>query len=178
MNVRKLFVLLMAAVTTLCCGCETVPEKEYPELEYGIEEYSDTAVCFEEGKFGTEAYICEPHEKPYVDKSKVAEAYLEDPALQTAVTQILQGKPLDTDRAILALAWELHPILEQGAYIPTGFLPVAATGYSNGIVAITYIDGANLELEGWDLWSRIDDRAVTIYFSQKDGHIVAYTSWL
>lgn len=178
MKVRKLSVLLMAAVITLCCSCETTPEKEYPELEYGIKEYSDTAVCFEEGKFGTETYLCEPYEKPYVDKSKVAEAYLEDPVLQTAAAKIQQGKPLDTDREILTLAWELHPILEQETYIPEGFLPVAAMGYSNGIVAITYIDGAGLELEGWELWSRIDDREVTIYFSQKDGHIVTYTAWL
>ena len=46
MKMRTLFAFLMAAMIALCCSCETAPEREYPELEYGIKAYLDMSIYF------------------------------------------------------------------------------------------------------------------------------------
>ena len=46
MKMRTLSAFLMAAMIALCCSCETAPEREYPELEYGIKAYLDMSIYF------------------------------------------------------------------------------------------------------------------------------------
>lgn len=178
MKTKRFLFCFLILVVSMQIGCqkEEDPTGLYKELVNGIDHY-DSCSAVMESTYGerTIALLQDPISE---EDDKTSGFYYDDQALQDAVKNGTQGLVLDNDMAILAYAWDLEPILETFSYISEDCYPVNAERFSNGVLRIVFNSDFHLNhtlvKDGYP--ALICDFEISVFVSEKDGHIIHISS--